>query len=87
MEKEVTLGNKVRDIVTGFEGIAISRIEYLNGCIQYGVKPKVNKDGKHLDVEYIDQEQIEVISKGVTAKVTKLTSDTPGGDQPDAPKF
>jgi hypothetical protein len=31
---EVRLGDKVRDRVTGYSGIATSRTEFLNGCIQ-----------------------------------------------------
>ena len=29
---KIKLGIKVRDKVTGFEGIATARIKYLNGC-------------------------------------------------------
>lgn len=40
------LGEKVRDGVTGFKGVITARVEYLNGCLQYCVEPKVGKEGK-----------------------------------------
>lgn len=78
----ITLGQKVKDIVSGFVGIATSRVEYLNGCVQYGVRAKIDKDGKCPDVQYIDQEQLEVVGKGLTAK-PKPT----GGDMSDRPRY
>lgn len=82
MKKEIKLGNKVRCMVTGFSGIAIARLQYLNGCIQFGVKPPVDKKtGKIEDAQYIDQEQLEVVGAGlyVAPKPT-------GGSSTDAPK-
>lgn len=67
MEKfEFILGSTLRDKVTGFTGIATSRVVYLNGCVQYGISPKV-KEGemKHPDTEYIDVSQLEFIDAGV----------------------
>lgn len=77
----ITLGKKVKDKVTGYEGIATARVEYLNGCVQYCVKPKVGADGKMPDPEYIDVQQLEVVEDGVSVK----PSDT-GGNQRDCPK-
>lgn len=80
-KSEIKLGNKVKDIVTGFEGIAVSKVEYLNGCVQYCVKPAKGKDGKMPEGEYIDQQQLSFVSVGVAVKV----KDT-GGVMSDAPK-
>ena len=77
----IELGNKVRDLVTGFEGIATARIEYINGCIQYCVKPKISEDGKMVDGEYLDEGQIEFVDKGVVMESTPS-----GGPQADCPK-
>lgn len=78
--KEIQLGNRVKDIVTGFTGIASSKIEYLNGCVQFGVKPKVEKDGKMPEIYYIDVQQLEFVDEGVSIK--KIDT---GGDMDDAP--
>ena len=43
----IRLGDKVKDSITGFTGVAVSRCEYLNGCIQIEVKPtKLTKEGE-----------------------------------------
>lgn len=42
---QIKLGTKVIDTVTGFTGTATSRIEYMTGCTQYGVAPRVGADG------------------------------------------
>ena len=80
-KSEIELGNKVKDIVTGFEGIAVSKVEYLNGCVQFCIKPLKGKDGKMPEGEYIDQQQLSVVSVGVAVKV----KDT-GGVMGDTPK-
>ena len=65
---KIKLGSKVKDIVTGFTGIAVARLECLNKCIQYEVIPKVDKDNKKEKSEWIDEEQLKVIGKGVTTE-------------------
>lgn len=80
----IQLGKKVRDIVTGFEGIAVAEVKYLNGCLQYGVKPKA-ADNKMPDVIYIDVQQLETINDGVSVAQKEtggIMSDTPKGMQP-----
>lgn len=77
----IKLGNEVRDIVTGFVGIATSRVEYINGCIQYCVVPKVGEDGKMTVGEYIDTHQLVE-----TGSFVKMESEPTGGFQRDCPK-
>ena len=79
----INLGDKVRDKVTGFEGIAVAKVEYINKCIQYCVKPKVDKDGKMPEGEYIDIDQLDVVSPESVKVETKPT----GGQQSDRPKY
>ena len=78
----ITLGEEVKDKVSGFKGIATSRVEYLNGCIQYGVTPKVEKHNKKVDTCYIDEDQLVVVSTGVN---TKKKEKPPGGYREDQP--
>lgn len=77
----IKLGSKVRDIITGFEGIATARVEYLNGCIQYCITPKSN-DGKYPDHQYIDHQQIEVVDDGVD-----ISSNGTGGVMSNTPSY
>lgn len=77
----IGLGSKVRDKVTGFEGIAIAKVEYLNGCIQYCIKPRAQEDGKMPVGEYIDISQLLEITEDVV--VTGM--EPSGGLMPDTP--
>ena len=87
MKKKIKLGDEVKDIITGFKGIAISKINYLNGCIQYGVKARVELAALK-EAEYIDESQIKWVGHGVNPKpvIEKEASSRPGGDQPDRPR-
>lgn len=56
---KVKLGDKVRDAVTGFEGIAVAKTEWLNGCMRITVQPPIDKDGKVPDSYTFDEPQLE----------------------------
>lgn len=60
----IELGREVQDKVTGFRGIATAKCEYLNGCVQFCVTPKMI-DGKFPDGQYIDIQQLEVVGEGI----------------------
>jgi len=82
---KIKLGSLVRDVVTGFIGVATSRVEYLNGCIQYCVTPPVDKDGAMRPGEYIDHQRLVVEAViGEPGAIAAAVSDT-GGPQRDAP--
>ena len=57
------LGDKVKDSITGFEGIAIGKCEYLNGCISIQVKSQELKDGKTIEAEWFDEQRLTATSK------------------------
>ncbi len=61
------LGLMAQDTVTGFKGIIASRHEYLNGCVQYSLEAKA-KDGDKPSCFYVDEQQIEIVGKGITTK-------------------
>lgn len=83
---ELRLGLLVRDVVSGFEGTITSRVEYINGCVQYGVVPK-SKDGAVLPAaEYIDWQRLHpVLRKGKPVALSFVSQPT-GGPQRDAPR-
>ena len=60
------IGDRVKDTINGFAGIATGRTEYSNGCRQFFVKPeKLDKDGKQIDGVWLDEQTLEVITAGV----------------------
>ena len=61
------LGSRVRDSITGFAGIAVSRTEYLYGCVQVGVQPVVlTPEGKPEEIVYFDEQRLSGTSAAVT---------------------
>ena len=55
----IKLGDVVKDRLTGFSGVAVSRIEYLNGCIQYEVQPEgLGKDGVPVKALWFDAQRL-----------------------------
>lgn len=62
MEK-IQLGNKVRCIYTGFKGTVIAKTEYINGCVQFSIVPKVSKKEKYPDDIEIDERSLELVHK------------------------
>lgn len=77
----ITLGSKVRCVISGLEGIATARIEYINGCVQYCVKPPV-QDGKSVEAEYIDQQQLETVDGGVIERIKRTFTGGPASNAP-----
>ena len=52
-------GETLRDKVTGFQGIVVSRTDYISGCNRYQLQPKVDADGKMPDIVTIDEPALE----------------------------
>lgn len=78
----IKLGQRVRDEITGFEGIATARAEYLNGCIQYCVQPKGLEKGQIIESQYIDQGQLKIVKE---KKSVDIISKPTGGSMPNTP--
>lgn len=68
----IKLGNKVKDSVSGLEGITTCRCEYLNGCIQYSITPKVKAGATEMSTDvWIDEAQLVITGQGVAPDVVK----------------
>jgi len=78
--KKIKLGDKIRDKITGLEGIATSKVEFLNGCVQYSIQPQgLTKDGTPKEPDFVDDQQIEIIKPPKPEKPKKKTKPTGGG--------
>ena len=76
------LGQKVKDTITGFEGVVIAQIKWLNGCVRYHVQSKKRTaEGKPID-DTIDEQQL--VS---TEKPPKVKKSDKGGPMPEIRKF
>lgn len=84
MAKEVGLGDKVKDNVTGFSGIVVAITKWLHGCDRIVVQPAVGKDGKVPDSASFDIPQIVVMTKRVVVATPVLErAFAPGGPRDD----
>ena len=77
--KIFSLGDTVKDEITGFTGVVICKSTWLNGCVRLMVqRTKLDKDGKPVPAESFDVEQL------VLVKAAKGPAHAPaGGPMPD----
>lgn len=73
MKITTKLGDEVRDVVSGFRGIAVAEHNYLNGCTRFSVQPKIGEDGKLPDTATFDAPQLELVKKEVAPPGNRLT--------------
>ena len=62
-KKEIQLGDTVKDIHTGFTGVAVIKLIFINGCIQFEVAPKVNKKNELQESVGIDIQSLKVVKR------------------------
>ena len=67
---EIKLGIKAKDTVSGFTGIVTEKCEYLNGCVQFRVIPKIDpkKSNEMPDGVWFDVEQLKYVDDGINVK-------------------
>jgi len=83
------LGSEVRCVITGFKGITIARCEYLNGCLQFCVKPRSGKKSNEMvEGHWIDSVQLDWVAEGVSEDFgyDQDRENRAGGPSADAPK-
>ena len=84
-ESGIVLGQKYRDSITGAEGTATSRTEFLYGCVRVCLE-RVDKDGK-IQTEYFDEQRLLTIDTGASAgfKGAPVASPATSGGPGEAP--
>ena len=55
----VTLGKTYKDNITGFEGVAISRTTYLNGCVHVALQAPKCEEGKPVEPQWFDEQRVD----------------------------
>lgn len=78
------LGKFGTDKVTGFKGTVVGCLEYMSGCSQLFLVPRVGDDGKMIDGQWFDLQRVVVdVAKG---KVAINNGETPGSDHTPKPQ-
>lgn len=79
MNHEIKLGRVYRDVLTGFEGVAVGVVDYLTGCSQVLLQPKA-KDGAFVDSHWLDVQRCRLDTE--SPAVALDNGATPGFDKP-----
>lgn len=78
------LGDKVKDTLTGLEGILTYRVEYLTGCNQYGMFTGLDDKGEIRKDHQVDENRLELIEEAhykIPITENKVEVQKPGGPQ------
>lgn len=78
----IKLGEKVKDIVSGVEGIATLKTTFINGCVYYTVTPSAAKGATEIKDVFVEYKRLDRVSTGVTAKIAKRTAAESGTGGP-----
>lgn len=78
------LGDKVKDTITGYEGVVMAVAFHIHGCKRVLVEPiKLGKDGLLADnAWWMDEPRVKVVKKGFvkpTGQTPESTAPAPGG--------
>ncbi|MCJ2022148.1 hypothetical protein MKK84_32900 [Methylobacterium sp. E-065] len=76
----VELGQTVKDVITGYEGIAVSITEYLHACRRIVVQSRELKDGKPVEDQVFDEQRLVVLAVPNILEEAPLTNE-PGGER------
>lgn len=75
----IVLGKKYKDIITGLSGIATGRAEYLTGCTQVLLTPRLVRDGES-NARWLDEPRLQPVGNAKAIKLPGAQKD-PGGPQ------
>lgn len=77
------LGEVLKDVVTGFEGVAMGRTQYSTDCNHYGLASQKLKDNKPIEWQWFDETRlIRTAKKRIMFQVREPSS----GPFPNAPE-
>lgn len=62
------IGKEVKDIITGFSGIALGYTRWLTGCNTVGIVPRELKDEKPQEPQWFDDSRVLVLGDGIQEK-------------------
>lgn len=78
----IELGSKVCNSITGLQGIAVGRTQWINGCARITIQPPVGTDGKVPDGYTVDEPNC-IVLKPPPIKDNPAIDALPGGPRPE----
>ncbi len=76
------LGDRLKDTITGCTGIAVSRSEWLNGCIRYEIQNEEPKDGISVESQWFDESQLVLVKAKAWKPIVEREGKPPEGSRP-----
>jgi len=71
------LGVEAESNITGMRGIIIACSIHINGCFQYFIKPRVDRDGKLPDGSWLNENEVVIIKSEQINRGKKTTGGFP----------
>jgi hypothetical protein len=68
----------LKDLVTGFTGCVVARMDSLTGCNRYCLQPELDKDGKNQDALWIDEHSLQVDTTKQRVVLERRAEQPPG---------
>jgi len=81
MGREIKLGYEVRDIMTGFQGIAVGRTDWLYSCSRIAVRTPELVRGKPVDDQWFDVQQLDIVKESDPPMSVDSVATKPGGNK------
>lgn len=76
----IALGSKVKDSVTGLEGIAIARTQWLHGCVRISIQPQgLDDKGAPKPSHTFDEAQVETVEEKAVASTSAAAAEKARG--------
>ena len=72
----IELGSSVRDVVTGFTGVAVTRNEHMTGCVRYWVEGTFDPGTGKWPEFWIDEARLELVEKEATSLADEALPET-----------
>ena len=73
----IKIGQRVRDTITGFEGIVVARTEWLYGCVRLTVQSDRLAEGKPAEPYTVDEPQCALVGVGIDAPYLHAAGERP----------
>jgi hypothetical protein len=81
--KRIQLGDTARHVVTGFEGVVVASVDYLQGCRQLCLQPrKLKENGEIAESHYFDEPYIDLVETGTVPMRDVVIQDNEISDRP-----
>lgn len=70
MNSNIPIGSKAKDRISGFVGIVVAITYWLNGCVRITIAPQELREGKPIESQTFDQEQVQLVELPAIAAPT-----------------